>query len=265
MVRLGVLAGLDILLRQPLLRQIAAPRRIILDNVARDVGELEGKTQIIRPVERFLIVRRHAHHHRHHHAHRARDVVAIAQHVGLGARAPVFGVQLEPGDHVLGHLRGEADFGGDHAQRVEGRIARGFALEGKRGKAADMGEAFGKVRLVAQFSAHLLIVGNVVGPAAPGVEQPSALAGGVVEQLRCGGKALRAFLDRQPGVFDQRGAGCCIDRHRPNLTAPRPSCGRSGCGADRLPSWRAIRGSRSPRSGCSDARAGQSRPPPSWR
>ena len=37
MVRFGVLAGFDILFDQPFDRQVATPRCIILDNVARDV------------------------------------------------------------------------------------------------------------------------------------------------------------------------------------------------------------------------------------
>ena len=76
-----------------------------------------------------------------------------------------------------------------------------------------MREAFGEIGLVAELAAHLLIVGNVVRPPAPGVEQPRALAGLAVEQARGGGEALRAALDRQPGVLDQRGASGGIDRH----------------------------------------------------
>ena len=79
------------------------------------------------------------------------------------------------------------------------------------------------IALVAQRPAFVLIVGDVVAPSAPGVKQPAALAGGLVEQLGSGSETVRALLDRIERFLDQ---------HSAIATTPGP--GRSGTHVARL-------------------------------
>jgi hypothetical protein len=60
-----------------------------------------------------------------------------------------------------------------------------------------------QVALIAERAALVLVVGNVVAAAAPGVEQPAALARVAVEQLGGRSEALRAFFDRFLGARDE--------------------------------------------------------------
>jgi hypothetical protein len=114
--------GRDAGFGQPVARQVAAARGVILGHVAGDVGELEGDAEVRGAVERVLVGRGNAHHRRHHHPHRAGDVVAVAQHVGLALRAPAIGIEREAGEDVLGHGAGHATLARQEAECVEGGI-----------------------------------------------------------------------------------------------------------------------------------------------
>ena len=168
---------------QPVVGQIAAPGGVILGHIAGDVGELEGEAKVAGAVERVVVVGCDAHHHRHHHADRAGDVIAIAQQVGLAARAPVRGVEREAVDHVIGHGRRQPAFARDDAQRIEGRVAGRLRRQapGRSGRGSWPAVRLDR-RPIAMRAAMILPVGHVVAGAAPGIEQPDPLARGAVEQ-----------------------------------------------------------------------------------
>ena len=64
------------------------PRRIV-DDVARDIGELEGDAEIAGAIERVAVAGIDAHDHRHHAADRAGDMIAIrAGRPRFGGRQP---------------------------------------------------------------------------------------------------------------------------------------------------------------------------------
>ncbi len=131
--------------------------------------------------------------------------------------------------------------GGDQAERIEGRIAGRLACEGQRGQRAGSAPAVRcAIGLIAQFTAHVLLVGNIVAPAAPGIEQPHPLARLLVEQAR-----WRRQSSCEPARSTGRacstscGAVAASAARGVRLTAPRPSSRRSAGAADTRPSWRA--------------------------
>ena len=191
------------LFRQPFGGEIAAPGIGIFDDVARDIRHLKGKAEIACPVERVAIVFRHVHHLGHHYPDGARDVIAIAQHVPLVRRRPSGRVEGEAGNDVVRHVRGQSAFVRHHAEAVKGRIGSRLFGESAAGEDSDRLHAVFRtfqIALIAQRAALVLIVRDIVAPAAPGIEQPCPLARPLVEQLGRGGEALRAFLDRLPGL-----------------------------------------------------------------
>ena len=153
-------------------------------------------------------------------------MIAIAQHVGFGRRAPARGVERKTGDHVVRLGQRQPAFVGDEAEGVESGIGGRLFLEGALGEDAQrLHPVLGvfQIALVAQRAALVLIVGNIVAAAAPGIEQPAALARGPVEQLRGSGEAVRALLDRLERFVDQ---------HR--AIAATPGAGRGGTQIARL-------------------------------
>ena len=146
----------------------------VVDDVARDVGELEGDTEIGGAPKRVLGSRvavggSHAHDVRHHHAHRAGDLVAIAEQVGLGRGGPAGGVALEPGEVVGGEAGGDRAFGGDGGEGVERGEPGRPAGERVSGCRAEEGDALGGVVGGDGVVAERLAVGDIVAGAAPGV------------------------------------------------------------------------------------------------
>ena len=114
---------------------------MILDQIAGDVGKLEGEAEIGGAVERVLVGRIDAHDHRHHAADRAGDMVAIAQHVVLALRPPALGVEREAGEMIVDEAARDRAFGRDDAQRVERRDADRLAGQRAVGRLAQEGDA----------------------------------------------------------------------------------------------------------------------------
>ena len=194
--RLHVLPRRNVHFSQPFERDVTAPGAIILLYVAHDVGELERKAKIARPVERRLVVGRNAHHHRHHAADDAGDVIAIAHQIGSAAGPPILRIEREPGDQIAREGGGHGRFGGDDAKRVERRIADDLAGKRLLGLVGDLRQARLRIDDGCGGMAMILPVGEIVAAAAPGVEQPGAFARLAIEQPAGGGEALRSARNR---------------------------------------------------------------------
>ncbi|OMP12877.1 hypothetical protein COLO4_02645 [Corchorus olitorius] len=199
-VRLGDFAGGNVRLHQPFDRQVAAPIGIVFPDIAHDIGDLEGDAEVAGAVERIVVLGRDAHDGGHHYPHRPGDMVAVAQHVRLGARAPVGGVEGEAGQYVVHHGGGQRHFAHELAERVESGRAGTFARHGQFGQGADRRQSVfggepGAEAYRADGVAMVLLVGDVVAGAAPGIEQPDPLARFAVEQAAGGGEALRSLAD----------------------------------------------------------------------
>ncbi len=191
--------GGNVGLREPFGRQVAAARRIVLAQVAGDIGKLERETEIARAVERIVVLGRHAHDPRHHHPDGAGDVEAVAHEVGFAARPPAFGVEREAVDHVAGHFLGQPGFERHLAERVERHVRRRLAVERAAGEHTDrLDPALRGGFVELERAAVILAVGNIVAAAAPRVEQPGLLARGFVEQPAGEREALAAASDRLP-------------------------------------------------------------------
>jgi len=89
-------------------------------------------------------------------------------------------------------------------ERVERDIGGCAAFQRAAGQHLDRLQPVLDPGLVAQLAALLLRVGQIVAPAAPGVEHPHAFARGLVEQLGGKGEAARPFGNRFVGFVDQR-------------------------------------------------------------
>lgn len=213
-----VLAGRNVHFDEPFFRQIAAIGGLIFADVAGDIGKLEGQAQIAGAVERRLITRIDAHQDRHHATHRARDMIAIAQHVRFAAGAPFAGVQGEAFDQVMGVALRNRAFPHDQAEAVEGRIARRLAPKRRAGERAHAGKACRAVGDAAHRAAMILSVRNIVAFAAPGIEQPGPFPGSTVEQPRGEGEGFGASGDALAGLDDQGGA----------VESCHAACGRGG-------------------------------------
>ena len=100
-MRAHVFARRNIGLDQPVHREVASANRVVLADVARDIGELEGQPQVAGAVERVVVGGVDAHHDRHHATDDTGHVIAIAQQIGLAARAPLVGVEREAGDMIV--------------------------------------------------------------------------------------------------------------------------------------------------------------------
>ena len=158
---------------------------MILDDVAGDVGELEGDAEIGGAIERVVVGGIDAHDHRHHAADRAGDMVAIAQHVVLGPRPPALGVEREAGEMVVDEAardrrirarpRASAS-NGAIADRLAGQRALRSCRAAKATRAAGSAGATGIV-------AERLAVGDDRRRRGTSIEQPGALAGLLVEQV----------------------------------------------------------------------------------
>ena len=105
----------------------------IVDDVARDVGQLERQSEVRRAVERLCVT--HAHHMRHHDADDPGDVVAVVEHViDRSVVAPVH-VHLEPVEVMFGVAVRDVVRGEDprHARKLRRngaackRVGRQFA------------------------------------------------------------------------------------------------------------------------------------------
>ena len=118
----------------------------ILDDVARDVGELEGDAEVGGAVERVAVRRVDAHDMRHHHPDRAGDLVAIAtadppRSSGVQPAAS----RAKPARWSWGKSAGMRVSAATIAKRVErdepGRLAgeRGVGLGAEEGDAAPAG------------------------------------------------------------------------------------------------------------------------------
>ncbi len=118
-----MLARRDIHLGQPLLGKIATVSRLILTDVARDIGQLEGEAQVAGAIERRAVAGIDPHQHRHHATDRACDMIAIEQHVGFAPRTPVAGVEREPLYQIMGIALGDGAFPHHDAETVKGWIA----------------------------------------------------------------------------------------------------------------------------------------------
>jgi len=213
-----VLAGRNVHFDEPFFRQIAAIGGLIFADVAGDIGKLEGQAQIAGAVERRLITRIDAHQDRHHATHRARDMIAIAQHVRFAAGAPFAGVEGEAFDQVMGVALRNRAFPHDQAEAVEGRIARRFAPKRRAGERAHAGKACRAVRDAAHRAAMILSVRNIVAFAAPGIEQPGPFPGCAVEQPGGECEGFGASGDALAGLDDQGGA----------VESCHAACGRGG-------------------------------------
>ena len=190
-----VLAGRNVEFDEPVDRKIAAVGGGILCHVARDIGELEGYAKVRSPVEGALVRRVDSHHQRHRHPDRPRDVVAIAQQVGLAARSPVVGVEFETGDDVVDHRARDRDVGEQEAERVERGFACRLARKGTVGQRADAGKRGMGIMPPGHRAAMILSIDKVVSGAAPGIEQPDPLARQPVEELARERKAARSARD----------------------------------------------------------------------
>ena len=132
-------------------------------------------------------------------------MIAIAQQIFGTGRAPIIGIEREPGQMIGDELPRHSGFACHLAQRGEGQGDIGVAVQCGGGQGPQLqlrGDWIGGCHgTVAQF----LAIGHVIGGAAPGVKQPCPLARCRVEQLAGGGKALRALRDRCCSGGDQFG------------------------------------------------------------
>ena len=103
----------------------------------------------------------------------------------------------------MGQVGGNRDFGGDRRQRIE-RHQPG-RLPGERfvGVGTKEGEPLGGLVGGLRVMAERLAIGDIVAGAAPGVEQPAALARLEVEDLAGEAEALAARRDRPLRILDQ--------------------------------------------------------------
>ena len=201
-----MLAGGHVHFHQPFDRQVAAVGQFILADVAGDIGELEGDAEVTGPVQRRLILRVDAHQHRHHAAHRARDMIAIAQHVGLAARSPVARIERKALQQIMGITVRNPAFTHDDAKAVKGRVAGRLAAQRRIGQHPQGRQPRLPIGHAPHRPAMILPVGDVVAFAAPGIEQPGPLARHPIEQLRRHGKALRSPRDAVASMGNQGGA-----------------------------------------------------------
>ena len=117
-------------LAQPVAGQIHAPGLGVVDDVAGDVGHLEGNAEIGGPVEGVLAPGPHDE--GHHHPDHPRDVVAVLAAVVEGLIAPPLDVHGEALQEVEGMSLGDAAAAGDLLEGGERRLLDGLPGEGLR-------------------------------------------------------------------------------------------------------------------------------------
>ena len=193
-------------LRQPLLGQVTASRRLILTDVASNVGELERQAQITRTIQRSFIRRVNPPQHRHHAADGSGDMIAIAQHVRFALRPPIFSIKREPFDQVMGIARRDGAFTHHQTKAIEGRIARELSAQGGIGQRSHAGETGLTVSHAPHYATMILPVRDIIAFATPCVEKPGTLTRLPVEQLRCQGEGFGAPGDTFAGMGDESGA-----------------------------------------------------------
>ena len=200
---LGQIGAGQAFLGEPVGGEVNAADLRIFDDVARDVGELEGDAEIGGAVERVAIAGIDAHDMRHHHPHRAGDLIAVAEQFRFVGRAPADRVAGEPGKVVDRKTGGDRAFGDDQRKGVERGEAGRLSGERGSGLGAQEGDAPGGIIRSDSVVAEGLAVGDIVARAAPGIEQPTAFAGGQVEDLAGETETLAAARNRPPGLFNQ--------------------------------------------------------------
>src|SRR5690606_21300145 len=108
-------------------------------------------------------------------------------------------------------------FFSDDLRRIERRLASPFPGQCAASQLADLRQPRGGIFHHLRVMPQHLSVSEVVAFAAPGIEQPRALARLAVEQLARGGKALRSARDALARRSDDRCAGWRRD-HRSFLS-----------------------------------------------
>ena len=177
-----MLARPDVEHGEPIVRQIAAPSRVILGNVTRDIGKLERKAKVAGPVERCIVICWYAHNDSHHHANRACNMIAILIQVAFAARMPVGGIEREAFDNILRHAMGNAAFAGDYTKAVKGWLACGRSCQSHGSQFANRLQPLLRIGHCLHRAAMVLPVGHVITFAAPCVEQPDALTCDAIKQ-----------------------------------------------------------------------------------
>jgi hypothetical protein len=109
-------------------------------------------------------------------------VIAIAQQVVAIGRAKVGRVEFEAADQVKRQRGRQPHLAGDHAKRVESRLAGRLTGQRRQSENAYPGDPGGGITLRRHAMAEQLPVGNVVAGTAPCIEQPRAFARRPVEQ-----------------------------------------------------------------------------------
>ena len=144
--------------------------------------KLEGDAEIGGARQRLLVVRVDAHDDRHHAADRAGDMVAIAEQVRLVGRPPALGVEREAGEMIV-----DVSGAGSGIRRADvASASKGSSADRLAGERVWLGAGARRAATIAvrpiRLEAERLAVADVVAMAAPGIEQPGALARPAVEQ-----------------------------------------------------------------------------------
>ncbi len=156
--------------------QVTAIRRRIVGDIARDIGKLECYAKVARAIKRHLVVGRHPHNEGHRHADRTGNMIAIAQHVILAARPPIIGIKRKSGNNIIDDGARNSDLRQQITERVKSQIPRRFARKGRIGPTANYRQRGRRIMPGGHFAAMVLAIGQIVGGAAPGIEQPYILA-----------------------------------------------------------------------------------------
>ena len=134
-------------------------------------------------------------------------MIGVTEQILLAARAPVAGVEFEPRDDIVDNRARDRDFGQQEAERVERHVAGRLSGECLIGLRTDMRDRGDRIMVRLHRATMILPVGQVVGGAAPGVEQPDALARFAVEELA---RQREAFRSARDAVVRETVEGMCI-------------------------------------------------------
>ena len=104
---------------------------------------------------------------------------------------------------IARQVGGNMRLGRDRGERVERDEAGRLARQRGVGMGAEEGDPLLGIRRGSRVMAEGLAVGDVVAGAAPGIEQPTALAGLEAEDLAGEAEAFRSRGDGPLGVLDQ--------------------------------------------------------------
>ncbi len=105
-----MLAGGNVHLGQPFRREIASSGGVIFLDIAGNIGQLEGKSQIAGPVKRLRIIGINAHNQSHHHPDRAGHMITILHQIPLCPGTPTFCIERKSGNHIIRQRRVDAAF-----------------------------------------------------------------------------------------------------------------------------------------------------------